>query len=125
MGIYLQLPVDQGKAEWLEDNAGAQPFGGESFEQVPSGRLLVIVAARPGHDAAAVIYDKKEWELKTRLSREGEMPNRMLVVDRVKALELEPAGRLAEELSGRPMPAPVSRRAPRGAMGVVSRLRRR
>lgn len=126
MGVYLEVPVESGKADWLIEHAGAELFAGASFDDVPEGKFLVIVAAPPagstGIDVAAVIYDEIEWGLKTR--RESLQGRRlvMLVLDHGRALELDPRGRLTDALSP---PRRPTEPAPRGTFGILSRLRRR
>lgn len=121
MGIYLETPVDVGKADWLVANAGAASWAGETYEQVPAGKVLVIVlenrAGSPSiavadeggqrqlahprdYDAAAVIFDEREWQLKTmRIGAGDSRPHRFLVLDVEAAVKLDPSGVLGRELS--------------------------
>lgn len=113
MGLYIDFPdgLNIGKAARLRNDYGAVDFDGDSFSDIPEGKVLVAVVenreGEPGmtmmsldgkvirqfeqensFDAAAVIYDEREFE-DTQQPGETRTIHKLLI-DRDVAIRLVP-----------------------------------
>lgn len=88
MGYYIEVPLNQKKAEQLVRLHGAtiipQPT---DFSSIPSTEALICVVSNGPFDAAGVAYD--EGEFNAFLHPDGR-PRVWLTIPRSKALELQP-----------------------------------
>lgn len=98
MGLYISTDRDKkilpqkGKLDVLKDmfKGGMEelPTAPISLRNIPSDKTLLCVIAHDTHDAVAVIWDQKEWDIKCRPS--FEQPRRFFLVN------LEEAAKLAD-----------------------------
>lgn len=64
MGIYIETGTNKEKAKWLVERGLVTEFTTTpaSMDDVPPGRVLICVVENPFFDAAAVVYDQREFE---------------------------------------------------------------
>ena len=88
MGYYIQTPENLRKAEQLVQLYGARPIEPPKEFNPPEGMVLICVVCNGPFDAAAICFDRREFEEFNLLD---ERARSWLLMDKKKVIELVPS----------------------------------
>lgn len=87
MGYYIQAPTNRNKAAYLVSTLGGQQLVSPpaSFNDIPTGKALIVVVDNMAFEAAGLCYNADEFEVFTGPDRR---PRQYVLLDKAVAYEL-------------------------------------
>ena len=89
MGYYIQVPMNQNKAEQLVDlYKGTIIDKPKAFEDIPPDKALICVISNTFFDAAAFCYSGREFKVLERDYSASQRPRKWVLMDLQLAIHL-------------------------------------